>query len=444
VGAAVAGRGNCRWLVKAVGTAAVAGWILIAPSPAVVAGPAPPSTGATAALGTIWALDSQSIVGYPPGSNGSIAPTITIAGSKVGLGLADDLVVDPSGALWVSDADRNQIEEFGPGAKGNVAPALKIRGSKTRLHSPTGLAMASNGNLWVLNDDSSDATASLIEFAAGAHGNVAPIAEIAGPKARLFPSFGIAVSRRGNELWVTHAEAGSGLNSPAVQEFATTTPGNVTATRTIAGAHTRLGFPYGVLVDSGGDLVVADDGAGGSASSLLTFAPKATGNVAPIRVISGATTGIVEPSYVGMDAVGNVWEPNFQANSLGRFASGATGDVAAGRTIVGTRTGLADPNAVAVYSTKPGAPRALAASQGKHRRLELTWRTPADNGGGLLGYRLLQKTSTHGHWSLAAKTTRPSFVTGKFAKHRHLWFVVEALNADGVSTPSVRASVIVS
>jgi Fibronectin type III domain len=145
-----------------------------------------------------------------------------------------------------------------------------------------------------------------------------------------------------------------------------------------------------------------------------------------------------------MDAVGDLWEPNYQLDSLGQFASGATGDVAAQRTIVGKQTGLDHPNAIAVYSTPPGAPRAVTVSQRKHRRLEVTWRAPADNGGGLLGYRLLQKSSKRGHWSLATQTAQRSFVTGKFAKHRRVYVAVEALNEDGVSPRSAPASLVVS
>jgi hypothetical protein len=426
-------------LASSVGVLVVAGAALVVSPAAVVAGPA-----RRPALGTVWVLNASSIVAYPPGSNGNAAPTATITGRRAGVRDATDLVVTPSGALWVSDPETNMVKEFAPGANGDAAPETRIAGRKTLLHSPGGLALASNGNLWVLNDDPSDSAASLSEFAAGAHGNVAPIERIAGGKARLFPAGGIAISGNGKHLWVTHVEAGSGLDSPAVQEFRTSTPGNVAATRTIAGAHTEFDFPYGVVVDREGDLIVSDDADRGTVSAILTFAATASGNVAPTRVVSGATTGIMQPSYLTLDALGKIWEPNVARNSLGRFASTASGDVAPKATIVGNKTGLHRPNAIAVYFTKPGVPRALAVRRRKHRRLEVTWQAPSDNGGGILGYRLLTKSSTHGAWVVVTQSKHKAFTTTKLAKHRRHFYEVVAFNEDGASPRTAPASRVIS
>jgi hypothetical protein len=442
-GAVVVGRTRRPWIAGVAGLTVLAGLVVAGPARAVGAGPAELPAGRSAeatmpALGTIWALDRHSIVGYPPGSNDNVPPTTTISGSRAGIGSGAALVVTATGALWVSDADSDVLKEFAPGATGDVAPVATIGGSMTMLHSPAALALSGSGDLWILNDDPSDTTASLIEFAPGAHGNVAPIERIAGAKTRLFPSVGIALTTSGNQLWVTHVGGGQRASS-AIQEFATSTPGNVAAIRTITGSRTELAFPYGVTLDRSGEVIVSDDGNGGASGAILTFSPKSTGNVAPARVLSGVTTGISEPSYLALDAGGKIWEPNYQAGSLGRFVAVAAGDLPPDRSIAGDKTGLDLPNAIAVYSTKPGVPRALAITPTKHGRFDVSWRAPSDNGGGLIGYKLFEKISTHGRWTLATQSTLRSFVTGKLPTHTRIYFDVAAFNEDGASprTPPV-------
>ena len=45
-------------------------------------------------------------------------------------------MVDPSGDLWVTDYSDGAVTEYAAGAQGNVAPIATITGKKTNLATP--------------------------------------------------------------------------------------------------------------------------------------------------------------------------------------------------------------------------------------------------------------------------------------------------------------------
>ena len=65
---------------------------------------------------------------------------------------------------------------------------------------------------------------------------------------------------------------------------------NVAPLRTISGAATRLNGPVGVTLDTAGNLYVSNSGSPVD-SSITVYAFGANGNVAPLSIISGASTG---------------------------------------------------------------------------------------------------------------------------------------------------------
>lgn len=102
-------------------------------------------------------------------------------------------------------------------------------------------------------------------------------------------------------VYVTDPDSGA---SPAVYIFSAAQVAcaappctlNVTPSRFIAGASTKLVNPTDVAVDSSGTIYVIDAGSGSpNKSMLLIFAPTANGNVAPTTAISlptNASTGL--------------------------------------------------------------------------------------------------------------------------------------------------------
>jgi DNA-binding beta-propeller fold protein YncE len=94
-------------------------------------------------------------------------------------------------------------------------------------------------------------------------------------------------------------------------------------------------------------------------NSVLIFSRTAAGNAAPVRVITGAQTGINRPMGVAIDPVNNeLWVSNFIDHSALVFDRKANGNVAPKRIIrtapAGTPSpGFGNPQAVA-YDSKRG------------------------------------------------------------------------------------------
>jgi hypothetical protein len=83
-------------------------------------------------------------------------------------------------------------------------------------------------------------------------------------------------------------DANGDLNgTPSILEFSPGSTGNVAPIRTISGSATTMGRFGALRVDSAGNIYVLSVAeAGGSATSILKFSSTATGNVAPSTSIS--------------------------------------------------------------------------------------------------------------------------------------------------------------
>jgi DNA-binding beta-propeller fold protein YncE len=110
----------------------------------------------------------------------------------------------------------------------------------------------------------------------------------------------------------------------------------------------------GVSYDQQHDtIVVANNGD----SSVVIFGRNSSGDVAPLRVIRGARTGISHPMGVAVDPQrGEIWVSNWGDHSALAFDSAARGNVAPKRIIrsapAGTPTpGFGNPMALA-YDSK--------------------------------------------------------------------------------------------
>ena len=165
------------------------------------------------------------------------------------------LAISPSGRLYVSGFFGPKcepgIEAFAAGAGGNVRPILRIQGDNTHLHIPISMAFDRDGRLYVSQgklDFPRRRPGQVDIFADGAHGNVAPIAILIGPKTQILD-----------------------------------------------------GVPVYVAVDATGAIFVAQLGTGVSESQVLKFAPRSHGDVAPI-----ASTELSNGLYVNeIQAVGD-------------------------------------------------------------------------------------------------------------------------------------------
>lgn len=86
--------------------------------------------------------------------------------------------------------------------------------------------------------------------------------------------------------------------------------------------------------------------------SLTVYTLLANGNVAPLRTISGAATGLNNPLNLAVDPTnGEIYVPNYNTNTVTVYAYNATGNAAPLRTIAGGATGLNLPTGVTVDPT---------------------------------------------------------------------------------------------
>ncbi len=129
---------------------------------------------------------------------------------------------------------------------------------------------------------------------------------------------GLYVANTGNNSITVYApSAGGPPGSPAA---------NVAPIRIISGASTELSNPWGVALDTAGNLYVTNS------NSITVYAPGAGGppgspaaNVAPLRSISGARTGLQGPIGVAVDAASNLYVSNTPALIITVYAPGTGG-----------------------------------------------------------------------------------------------------------------------
>jgi sugar lactone lactonase YvrE len=275
--------------------------------------------------------DPPSILGFPPGARGNLAPTVTIAGPQTMLTSPTGVAVDAAGDVFAADLFGDQVLEYAPGAHGNVAPIARIPVPSEQ--GPVALALRSAGQLLV-SDFNGGAVFEYAKDAAGAWGL---LHTISGSATGLSAPVGVAFGPGG-----TIVVANDVLNG-SVREFAPGADGNVAPIRTLAGAATFLGEPFGVAVDSAGEVWVADNGHG----SVFVFAANASGNTAPVRFISGAS-GLTSPDALALDGAGDVLVTDGQGLTED-FAAGVSGKgVAPFATLSGSETGIVSPIGIAI------------------------------------------------------------------------------------------------
>lgn len=299
---------------------------------------------------------------YPRDSNGDVTRTRTI---RTGLSLPHDVAIDllhrelfvpnnrpasQSPAINAYDLDAGMLGV-------SDAPKRTISGAATLLNRPAGLLVDSvHQELYVANDV--DVNAAVLVFPLSASGNVAPRRVLQGSLTTLSGPIGLALDLAHNELIVVGYK---GADGGSITTFPRTAQGNTAPSRTIQGTSTGFNRPQAVVLDLiHNELIVANSYFDNNASlgALLAFSRTATGNVAPIRRVTGANTGLCNPIGMTFDRMHDeLFVTNAAANSACRpsvviFARSASGNAAPLRKIgPGDRCDLNNPEGVAVTTT---------------------------------------------------------------------------------------------
>jgi len=299
---------------------------------------------------------------YARATNGDVAPTRTI---ETGLSLPHDVVLDLlHRELFVpnnhpaSQSPAVNAYDLNAGMPGVPdTPKRTISGPATLLNRPAGLLVDSvHQEMYVANDV--DVNAAVLVFPLSANGNVAPSRVIQGPLTTLSGPIGLALDLAHNELIVVSYKNDDG---GSITTFQRTAQGNVAPIRTIQGPSTGFNRPQAVVADVlHNELIVANSYFDNTASlgALLVFSRTATGDVAPIRVVTGANTGLCNPIGMTFDRMHDeLFVTNAAANSACSpsvvvFARSAAGNAVPLRKIgPGGNCDLNNPEGVAVTTT---------------------------------------------------------------------------------------------
>jgi hypothetical protein len=190
------------------------------------------------------------------------------------------------------------ILEFGAGGTGKSrSPTATIAGSRTGLTNPVSIALDSQDNIYVVNRVDQAANAQILEFAAGADGNVAPVRTIAGDQTGLYAPTAVAVDPKGTTYVANDGNQAildngtlSGTVPSSVSAYAASSNGNAKPALTIAGGATGIILPGALMFDGDGDLWVSSitpphpvsfQGLG-YASGAVVFTPGSRGNAKPV------------------------------------------------------------------------------------------------------------------------------------------------------------------
>jgi len=289
----------------------------------------------------------------------------------------------PVGSLYVTNATQNLISIYKVNQSSGSGPAYSIGGSSTSLNNPQYLAFDSSNNLWVTNYNASTQAGNLIEIHSLATGNVLPIGIIASNSTNgIVRPRGIAINGADKEVVIANVNptAGSPFESQLLL-FSTDAASvdNSVPELVIAGPLTLMNVPSGVALSGRTAYVTNLQAASVEAFAVPSYSPSPTPtpptpspsptptaptptpsptptpvNIAPSLVLSGALTGITQPTDVALDSSGNLYISDAGSLAVSPsvlvFPAGLSGTVnqAPTRKISGSNTKLFAPTGIAV------------------------------------------------------------------------------------------------
>ncbi len=293
--------------------------------------------------------DGGSILGFTSNANGDVSPTLRIGGPKTGLGYdATSIAIDKLGRLYTTGTgnDVGWVNIWPSGSTGDVKPIASLDVCGDFPGTPMALTFDQSGHLWLACSGNTGG-GEIIEFpriAADAKGDISrqvrALRKFFGTRSGqgyLVALTSIALDSTGQ----VSVEQGSEILTYAVKQN-----GHVTPLSVLSGRRTQLdgqaavtsNFSNEISYDSHGRLVVCVTGK--TKARLITFAPKASGNVAPI-----STLNVASCRGIFIDSQDNSFVAS--ENAITEYAAGASGTAQPLRVISGNLTGLTNASSIA-------------------------------------------------------------------------------------------------
>ena len=264
--------------------------------------------------------------------NDNVAPSWTLAGpaTQVASNYALKIAVDASSAneIAVLSSD-GRVLFFPRTAFGNTPPPRSISALSTGLDQPGAVrADLVHGELFVANRGQN---ASVTVYDPTSSGDITPKRRLAGP------STGLSGGVIDLEIDTAHDELFVATGNASIPIFARTATMDVAPKRTITGPNTSLVAVVNVGFDTQADLIVVNDN-----NQVRTY-PRSfsagAGNEAPLKTISGASTGINAIQGLFVDAVNKEFAlADIGAGKVEVFSRTDTGNVSPLRTLTVGKT----------------------------------------------------------------------------------------------------------
>jgi 6-phosphogluconolactonase (cycloisomerase 2 family) len=126
------------------------------------------------------------------------------------------------------------------------------------------------------------------------------------------------------------------VNTNSITVYSRTAGGNIAPLRTLSGATTGLSNPDGLAVDlTNNELVVANF----TNSSVTVYSRTASGNTAPLRTLGGPATGLGSPRGLALDLTNNELVVVNGGGSVTVYSRTASGNTAPSAPSVARRRG---------------------------------------------------------------------------------------------------------
>src|SRR5271163_319799 len=262
--------------------------------------------------------DSGKVNVYTAGGNGNIAPIATISGIATGLAYPEGIALDSDRNIYVANlytANTATSLKYSPsitvyaaGSDGDASPISIIAGNNTGLSNPSGIGLDSNRNLYAMGY-LDNVGYSVNVYPAGSDGNVAPAATIAGADTGLDDPSGIVLDS-GGSLYVLNSYGGP-ADSGSVNVYRAGSSGDAVPFSTMTSNFTGLDFASGITVDSTGNIYVANHLGGGEENGSIAIYPAGSyATSPPLATIAGSNTGLSNPFGIGLDSSGNIFALN--------------------------------------------------------------------------------------------------------------------------------------